>query len=462
LTTARIKTFLDESRLIERLIECGLHDASAAAKAKQFARAANALLDGGLDPDSEAIGLFVPGRIEVLGKHTDYCGGHSLVAAAERGICFLAVRRDDAVIRAMAPDLQDECEFAIAADIVPDVGHWSNYPMTVARRVAKNFPGSLGGASIAYCGDLPPDSGMSSSSAVLIGIFMVISHINHLESRCEYTDNITDRRSLAAYLGSMENGSDFGSLTGTSGVGTRGGSEDHTAILNAMPAWLGRYSYFPVKLHENLPLRDEYIFSIAASGVSAPKTGSAKEKYNRMSRRAQVVVELWRESTGRDDPHLAAAIESSPDATKQLAEILADGSGDLTREELVSRCDQFITENFQIIPAACAALMHGDMEAFGVLVDKSQELADSQLGSQVPQTVFLARSARELGAVAASSFGAGFGGAVWAIIRKDQAEAFGEKWSQSYAEAFPDESKSANFFTTNPGPSAFFVDGLEG
>ena len=458
---ATIEAYLDEERLSKSLVGSGLSESAARAQARQFARGASALLDDGLSPDAEAIGVFVPGRIEVLGKHTDYCGGHSLVAAAQRGICFLAVRRDDAIIRAIAPDLDDKCEFVLAEDIEPTVGHWSNYPMTLARRVSRNFPGQLHGTHIAYCGDLPPDSGMSSSSAVLIGMFMVISQINDLESRSEYSENITDRRSLAAYLGSVENGSDFGSLTGSSGVGTRGGSEDHTAILNSMPGWLGRYSYFPVKLHENLPLNDEYIFSIAASGVSAPKTGSAREKYNRMSRRARTVLELWRQETGRDDPHLAAVIESSPDATKQLAGFLADGSGDLTREELVSRCDQFITENFQIIPAACAALMHGDMEAFGVLVDKSQELADTQLGSQVPQTVFLARSARELGAAAASSFGAGFGGAVWALIRKDQAEAFGEKWSQSYAEAFPTESQSANFFTTNPGPSAFFAYGLE-
>ena len=461
MTTARIETFLDEDALTERLVECGLHDASARSQAKQFTRAATALLDGGLDAGAQAIGIYVPGRIEVLGKHTDYCGGHSIVAAAERGICFLAVPRHDAVIRAFAPDLQDECEFALSGDITPTVGHWSNYPMTVVRRVSRNFPGALGGASIAYCGDLPPDSGMSSSSAVLIGMFMVISHINDLESRSEYTENITDRRSLAAYLGSVENGSDFGSLTGTSGVGTAGGSEDHTGILNAMPGWLGRYSYFPVKLHENLHLDDEYIFAIACSGVSAPKTGSAREKYNRMSRRARTVLEIWRERTGRDDPHLAAAIESSPDATKLLADMLADGADDLTGDELVTRCDQFIVENFQIIPAACAALVAGDMEAFGVFVDRSQELADTQLGSQVPQTIFLASAARELGAAAASSFGAGFGGAVWALVRRDQAEAFCEKWSQRYAEAFPTESQSANFFSTNPGPAAFFAYRLD-
>jgi len=461
LIAGTIESYLDSDRLIELLLRAGLKEDSALAKSRQFARTANALLADGANAGDEAIGLFVPGRIEVLGKHTDYCGGHSLIAAAERGICFLASRRPDAVIRAIVPDLEEQRQFTLTPNLDPPIGSWVNYPMTVARRVAMNFPGALRGASAAYCGDLPPDSGMSSSSAVLTGIFLIISEINKLESRIEYRNNISDRRSLAAYLGSIENGGDFGSLPGTKGVGTAGGSEDHTAILNALPGWLGRYSYFPVKLHENIHLDDEYLFAIACSGVSAPKTGSARDKYNRVARRARTVLDIWRKQTGRRDPHLAAAISSSKDATKLLAKMLADGHDDLTADELVTRCDQFIMENFKIIPAACAALSHGEIEAFGVIVDKSQELAETKLGSQVPQTAALAKAARELGAPAASSFGAGFGGAVWALVKRDQYEEFSTAWASRYQQEFPEESQAASFFPTNPGPSAFFVDKID-
>ena len=450
MTAACIETFLDENRLAERLIQRGLNGPPAGAEARQFARAAGALLADGFAGEAAAIGLYVPGRIEVLGKHTDYCGGHSLVAAAERGICFVAVPRADALIRALAPDLRDACEFALAPDIVPAAGRWSNYPMTVARRIAENFPGDLCGASIAYCGDLPPDAGMSSSSAVLTGMFLLISHLNDLPSRGEYRDNIHGNRSLAAYLGAVENGSSFGSLAGSSGVGTFGGSEDHTAILNAVAGALSRYSYCPVDFHENLRLSDEYVFSIACSGVVAPKTGTAREKYNRMARRAAAVLELWRRNTGRDDPNLAAAVASAPDAAERFASIL-------TGEELTTRFEQFFAENFEIIPVACKALARDDMGEFGAQVDRSQELADTLLGNQVPQTVFLARTARQLGAEAASSFGAGFGGAVWALVRRDGAEAFAAGWAQRYAEAFCTESQAASFFSTNPGPAAFFT-----
>lgn len=461
MTASRIETLLEQDHLTGRLVERGLNGPSAIAAGDQFARAVRALIDDGLAGQSEAIALYAPGRIEVLGKHTDYCGGHSLICAAQRGICFVAVRRDDAVIRALAPDLRDACEFALAPDIVPHIGHWSNYPMTVARRIARNFPGDLRGASIAYCGNLPPDAGMSSSSAVLTGMFLLISHINALETRSEYRDNIQGREALASYLGTIENGSSFGSLSGSSGVGTFGGSEDHTAILNAVAGSISRYSYCPVEFHENLPLDDDYVFSIACSGVSAPKTGTARDKYNRMSRRASVILDLWRRSTGRCDSNLSAAIANAPDTLESFASILAAGFDDLTGDELTTRLDHFLAENHEIIPAACKALHCGNMVQFGRQVDRSQELADTLLGSQIPQTVFLARSARELGAVAASSFGAGFGGAVWALVRRDGLEAFEEQWAGRYAEAFPPESKAASFFSTDPGPAAFFACGRD-
>ena len=61
------------------------------------------------------------------------------------------------------------------------------------------------------------------------------------------------------------------------------------------------------------------------------------------------------------------------------------------------------------------------MAAFGDLVDRSQQLAERRLGNQVPETIELARSARELGARAASAFGAGFGGSVWALVSRADA-----------------------------------------
>ncbi len=125
-----------------------------------------------------------------------------------------------------------------------------------------------------------------------------------------------------------------------------------------------------------------------------------------------------------------------------------------SRLELSSRLEHFLAENEGILPRAGDALVAGDIASFGRLVDESQHLAETLLANQVPETVFLAGSARGLGAAAASAFGAGFGGAVWALVREEEAEDFLLRWSGRYAEKFPARKAASSFFTTGPGPAA--------
>ena len=87
-------------------------------------------------------------------------------------------------------------------------------------------------------------------------------------------------------------------------------------------------------------------------------------------------------------------------------------------------------------------------------VDRSQHNAERLLGNQIPETVLLQRSARELGADAASAFGAGFGGSVWAMTPRDGAEQFASQWSARYCAAFPVAAARAEFIITRPGPGA--------
>ena len=83
---------------------------------------------------------FVPGRIEVLGKHTDYGGGRSLICAAERGFHVVSAPRTDR--RLALTDLGRGTALVLDADGPrPDVS-WATYPLTVLRRLARNFPGA--------------------------------------------------------------------------------------------------------------------------------------------------------------------------------------------------------------------------------------------------------------------------------------------------------------------------------
>ena len=83
--------------------------------------------------------------------------------------------------------------------------------------------------------------------------------------------------------------------------------------------------------------------------------------------------------------------------------------------DLLDRFDQFVEESTRLSPAAAGQLECGDARRIRRDVARSQELAERLLRNQVPET-WRSRGAREHGAVAASAFGAGFGGSVWALV----------------------------------------------
>ena len=453
-----LEQLLDRQYLAQRLAGRGLKKATVSDKAALFARAAQHLLDAGAAAAERALAFFVPGRIEVLGKHTDYAGGRSIVCATEQGFCWLALPLSQPVLRVSAVELGEEVEFAFAPQLQPRHGHWSNYPMTVARRLARNFAKPLQGAHMAFASDLPPAAGMSSSSAMMIATYLPLASINGLEQNAVFSEHIKDKLSLAAYLGTIENGQSFGQLSGDKGVGTFGGSEDHTAILCSKADFLGQFAYCPARFERRIALPQDYCFAVAFSGVAAEKTGAAQAQYNRAAALLGAVVAAWQQATGEAHVYLADILASAPQARHRLRQILGQSSGgEFSGEELEVRLQHFIAENEEIVGVAGDTLATGDLSAFGKWVDRSQELTHTLLDNQVPPTIALAHLARRCGAVAASAFGAGFGGSVWAVVKNAEATPFIEAWSGAYADAFPPASAAARFFLTGAGPAAFDV-----
>jgi galactokinase len=236
---------------------------------------------------------------------------------------------------------------------------------------------------------------------------------------------------------------------------------------------LVQYSYAPVRFERALPLPAGHVFAIASSGVIARKTGAARERYNALSRRASALLDLWRATTGRADPTLAAALDSAPDAPDTLRDAIASlaaasagaamGLGDLPPADsdspatLSARLEHFLLESRVLVPAAGDALLAGDLQALRRVAQRSQAAAERLLGNQVPETVRLARTAPGLGAVAASAFGAGFGGSVWALVPEPSAAKFLDRWRNDYVAAFPRRAASARFFLTRAAGPATVV-----
>lgn len=411
-----------------------------------------------LAASSEAHLIWVPGRIEIAGKHTDYAGGRSLLAPTQQGIAMVAVPRNDRRILVVDAHLQTVFEFSLDSEPTSPSETWQSYFVTVARRLDLNFPDLSCGAWISFVSNLPAAAGLSSSSALVVGTFLALAEVNSLPDRGDYREVIPDVETLAGYLGAMENGYPYGTLEGTQGVGTFGGSEDHTAILCGQPGSIVQYSYSPVRFENSIRLPDELIFTVASSGIRAEKTGSARVEYNRLSLQTQEIARLWREATDSNLPDLGSILTSDSRAVRHfrsLVEPIRDPAFPI--DQLHRRFEHFERENETIVPGAAAALEAGDIDRFGEWIDQSMQLAESMLGNQVPETSFLAAESRRLGAVAASAFGAGFGGAVWALVSRSEADKFKFYLKESYLRVFPHHRGAAEFFLTEAGAPAMEI-----
>ena len=440
----------------ERLVACGMSAAEAQRKVELFATCGVSLaaLDANAG-DADPLAFFVPGRIEVLGKHTDYAGGRSLLCAMERGFAILARPRPDAVVRAVDVVRGEMRELSLDSTIQPADGDWSTYLSTVVRRVARDFPCVQRGMDLVFASDLPPASGMSSSSALVIAVFLALEAVNALGADPLYRRAIPSRELLGEYLGAVENGRPFGLTPGGLGVGTLGGSQDQTAILCCRAGVLSRYAFLPVRAEGDVPFPADRIFVLAYSGVAAEKTASARVRYNEASQAVVEILALWNETTSRGDASLGHAVMSRSDAPLEIRAMLrASQVKGFTPQRLIDRFEQFMTEAFDVIPAAADAFARGDLVAVGAAVARSQHGAETLLGNQIAETIDLVRMACALGADAASAFGAGFGGSVWALVESHRSSEFAMAWMRDYAAAHPAAAARAEMIVTMPGPGA--------
>jgi galactokinase len=394
---------------------------------------------------------FVPGRIEVFGKHTDYAGGRSLLAAVPRGFAVAAGPRDEGRVRVV------DARYRVSAEIDPadrETKHtgWASYVQVVARRLAANFPGATLGIDIVLASDLPRSAGLSSSSALVVAVAMALERCARLSTRDDWQAGIRGLDDLAGYLGAVENGLDCGAFAGTSGVGTHGGSEDHTAILTCRAGWLSQYRFVPVAHQGDVQMPADWTFVVAASGVHADKAGSVKDLYNRASLSSRALLDCWNLAAAEPARALGAALASADDV-ERLRDLVRRHApvGGFDAADLHRRLEHFVAEDARV-PEAARAFADADAATLARLSADSQRQADEWLGNQIPETRTLAALARDLGAVGASAFGAGFGGSVWALVHGGDAAAFADAWRDAYLCQFPART-DALWFIARPGPA---------
>ncbi|MEX2528621.1 MAG: galactokinase family protein [Gemmatimonadota bacterium] len=475
------------SPLMEALETGGLSPSGATEAAICLQLAAQSLVDMDLSPTSPVAGSFVPGRVELLGKHVDYAGGRSLLLAVEKGfsvvagelgpdrpgIHIVAAHRGERMLWSGSggskplPGQPSEGE-ARPGEVRPD---WYVYPRTLLSRLESDFPEVTSaacrqGVVVAFASSLPQAAGMSSSSAFLIALFLGIVSGLPQERATEVLGGFVSREQLAEYLSAVESGRPTprlgppvedgprGGQASTPGVGTEGGSQDHVAILCARPHEVVQYRFLPPTDEGRVPWPGDWRLVVASSGVRAEKVAGAQAGYNRLAREARQAGELTTES-GRLGELLFLGQEGWKAAAELARSRAREGGG-----SLAARIQQFTTESGELVPAALKAVREVDALEWGRVVGRSQLLAREVLRNQVPETDFLVHQAQVLGASAASAFGAGFGGSVWAMATSEESQArLVVRWRQSYHARFPQRAPDSRFMDVCPGPAAFYLFG---
>jgi galactokinase len=367
---------------------------------------------------------FVPGRVELVGKHVDYAGGRSLTIATELAIRARATTIDEPVIRLRRAAGEVAMDVALSPETSATTLRSSAYVTAVARRFARDFPFARKGVSIELQSDLPTSAGLSSSTALVVTLAMALVDANDLAADDRWLAAVPSPIAFAEYVAAIETGEAYGAFPADGGVGVRGGAQDHVAIVCAEEGAAGQFRYLPAQLERRVAWPDDYLVAIGVSGVHATKTGNAKAAYNRLADAMRPTME---------------------DGRSKMEDLAA---------EVIERRAQFREETEVIVPGVGDAIRDRAWSALGALVDRSQALAESVLRNQVPETIHLAASAREYGAIAASAFGAGFGGAVWAMIPRAESERFMGAWRAGYEGAFPSRRARAKWSVTVPaGPA---------
>lgn len=330
--------------------------------------------------------VFAPGRVNIIGEHTDYNDGFVMPCAINYGMAVSFSPREDSIWRVYAIDINETDAFDIKKPLPQSEDKWKNYVRGVVKFVQAQCPEFIHGADIAMTSDVPMSSGLSSSAALEISI----------GKTCQLLGNLPLSLAQIALIGQEAENKFVGANCGNMDQLTSAlGQKDHLVMIDCRSLDI-----------TPTPVPQGYSIAIINSNV---KHDLVTGEYNSRRQECEKAAEFFGVKALRDvspEQFIARAAE-----LQELDELA------------YKRAKHVISENHRVLEAV-AALKAGDMHKLGELMADSHDSMRDDFEITIPEIDYLV----ELAQVAigknggARMTGGGFGGCIVCLVPNEKVE----------------------------------------
>lgn len=358
--------------------------------------------------------FFAPGRVNLIGEHTDYNGGHVFPCAIHKGTYALVKKRDDKKFRMYSENFENLGIIEFLLDnLVNEKKHkWVNYPKGVVKMFIEAGYKIDSGFDVLFYGNIPNGSGLSSSASIEIVTSIILKDLYHLDIdmvKMVKLSQKAENQFIGVNSGIMDQFA----------VGM--GKKDNAILLDCNTL---KYSYAPVIL------KDE----VLVIGNTNKKRGLADSKYN--ERRAECEEALKDLQKELDIQSLGELSVEEFNKSEKLIK------NEINRK----RAKHAVCENQRTIKAQ-KELMEGNLEEFGRLMNESHvSLRDDYEVTGIELDTMVEIAWNQEGVIGSRMTGAGFGGCTISIVKKGAVDKFIENVGKEYKEKV---GLDADFYVVN-------------
>ena len=366
---------------------------------------------------------FAPGRVNLIGEHTDYNGGHVFPCALTIGTYAVARKREDSKLRFYSMNFED---LGVIESNINDLTYkkedeWTNYPKGVIWTFGKHDFNVDKGLDIILNGNIPNGSGLSSSASVEVVIGVI------LKDMFNFDVDMIKIALMGQYSENNFNGVNSGIMDQ---FAVAMGKKDHAIFLDTADL---SYEYAPIQL-ENAKI-------VIAS--SNKKRALADSKYN--ERRTECETALKELQTVVDIKSLGELMEED---FEKASHVIKD-------PVRLKRAKHAVAENQRTIKAV-SSLKSGDINEFGRLMNASHvSLRDDYEVTGIELDTLVEAAWEQEGVIGSRMTGAGFGGCTVSIVKTDKIDEFINNVGAAYKEKI---GYAADFYVVEIGPGAGILE----